>query len=813
MTGRLSTVTSIAVSALLTAAALARPATAAPAAATPAAGSWQHAVLIYHSAGRTQQQWEQHLMAVNSAGQFTGQWLFDAVILTTQTVDSQNIMYASLTGTNLSDLLQQEFADASALDSAAAALAAGYGPPPAPIKVAIALPWLSPKDTSVAVGGTTYNLSSSSDRTAVASWYLQQVQSMAQAANWTELSLYGVYNQREDASAAWGDPAYLQSMNAKAHALGLHTVWAPYYDAPDAFSGASLGFDVTSVQPEYSFRDAQYEGTVTDARLYSAGTKEAGLGQSYEYELSSQGNSTTEEQVAHQYLAVAQATGDAAHPQVFFDGLTSDLFDQVPGQSAVDAAEWQTYTDLAGYLAGQAVANTDLSIGWSPSATAAGDSQQTTWTPPAGTVLSSIRVDFEDASAADPWRGRVSVSVTGPGGTRQAYAERTGSDSVNPSCNSVYVPLPSIGNDTVTSATITLSRRDGSPWPDVLRVAGGQDDPPMVANGNSGATSSGSPRVAVSGAHADSQPTYAGWSAGQLTDGQVSPSGTWDWSGVMGWNSEGGPFSVTINLGSAATIGSVVLLTHSDQMSGVNWPNDVAAAAASCPPQDTGIPGQSCAPAGTSGAATLASQAVTGGADSADTSGTITMPMYSVSRQYVTITGTCSGWCLFDEMEVLSPAGTVISTGDPYTVTPMPTNGPGDGTTYGDDDYKLTDGAVIPVFGPQFADAVDGIPANTGGSVQATWTGAHDASTATVWMTAASSTYGVVLPASVTISWRNAGGTWQGGTVVTPSTSCGPSPCASLTLPAGAQVTGVKATFPGGGSAADWYMVSELSTQ
>src|ERR1700761_1584539 len=817
MIGRLSIVMPIAASALL-AATLAGPPTAATASTAAAAGTaatWQHAALVYHSASRTQRQWEQHLMAVNAAGQFTGQWLFDAVIVTTQDIDGQDIMDMSLTGANLTDLLGQEFADAAALDQAAAALAQQYGAPPKPIQVALALPWLDPQDTSVTVPGRTFNLSSASSRVDAADWYLQQIQSKAQAANWSELSLYGVYNQREDASSGWGDPSYLQAMNTRAHALGLDSIWVPYYDGPGAFSGAGLGFDVTSVQPEYSFRDAQYEGTVNDSRLYSDGSRAAGQDQSYEYELSGQGNSVTEEQVAHQYLAVAQATGASAHPQVFFTGLTSDLFDQVSSQSAVDAAEWLAYSDLIGYLAGQTIANTDITIGWSPSATAAGDSQQTTWTPSAATTLSSIRVDFSDASAADPWRGQVGVSVTGPGGTRKAWAVRAGTDPVNPSYDSVYVPLPAAasGDDAVTSATITLSRQDGSPWPDVLRVVGGQDDPPAVANGNSGATSSGSPRVAVSGAHADSQPTYTGYYAGKLTDGQVSPSGTWDWSGAMGWNSEGGPFSVTVNLGSAATIGSVVLVTHSDQMSGVDWPDDAGAAAASCPPQDTGITGQSCAPAGTSGPATLASQPVTAGADSADTAGTITLPMYSVSGQYVTITGTCSGWCLFDEVEVLSPAGTVISTGDPYTVTPMPTNGPGGGTTYGDDDYKLTDGAVIGVFGPQFADAVDGIPASTGGTAQATWTGAHTAPSATVWMTAASSAYGVVLPASVTISWRNASGAWQPATAVTPKASCGPSPCATLPLPAGAQVTGVRAPSPGGGSAADWYMISELSTQ
>src|SRR5580658_4688650 len=77
--------------------------------ATPS--PWTHADLIYHSPGRTQAQWEQHLMRVNSSGQFTGQWLFDAVILTTQDIDGQDIMYASLTGGQLSDLLTQEFSD------------------------------------------------------------------------------------------------------------------------------------------------------------------------------------------------------------------------------------------------------------------------------------------------------------------------------------------------------------------------------------------------------------------------------------------------------------------------------------------------------------------------------------------------------------------------------------------------------------------------------------------------------------------------------------------------------------------------------
>ena len=754
-------------------------------------------------------------MQVNSAGQFTGKWLFDAVIITTQQIDGQDIMYANLTGTNVDDLLTQEFADAAALNSAAAALAAQYGAPPKPIQVAMAMPWLSPQDVSLSLLGISLNLSVPALRTEAATTYLQQVQSMAKAANWSELSLYGVYYQREDASSAWGDPAYIQSMNAEAHSLGMSTIWVPYYDAPDAWSGASLGFNVTDIQPEYSFRDAQYEGVVNDSRLYSAGYKAAGQGQATEFEVSSQGNSPTEQAIAHQYLAIAQFTGASANPQVFFTGLTSDIFDQTSSQSAVDSSEWQTYTDLANYLSGQAITNTDVGVPWSPATTSSGALQQT-WTLASPAVLSSIRVDFNDASQSSPWRGQVTVSVTGPGGTRTAYAVRSGTDSVNPSYNSVFVPLPAAanGNGTVTSATITVSRQSGSPWPNIMRVVAATADPPVIANGNDGATSSATPLVAQSGQYADSQPTYQGYYAGKLTDGKVSPSGTWGWSGDMGWNSESGPFSVTINLGRSATIGSVKLITHADQMAAVNWPNDVSVSVGTtCAPQNTGIAGRSCQPAGTSGQATLTSNLVTGGSDAADTAGTITLPMNAVTGQYVTISGVCTGWCLFDEMQVLNTSGSVISTGDTYAVTPEPTNGPGGGTTYGDDDYKLTDGAIIPVYGPQFADALDGMTANTGGTVQATWLNPHSASTATVWMTAPNNSYGVILPSSVTIAWRNASNVWQSGTAVTPSTSCGPSPCARLTLPGGAQVTGVKATFPGGGSSADWYFVSQISTQ
>ncbi len=77
----------------------------------------------------------------------------------------------------------------------------------------------------------------------------------------------------------------------------------------------------------------------TGGWLCSTGYKAAGQGQVTEHEPSSQGNSVTEEQIAHQYLAVAQFTGAPANPQTFFAGLACDISGHVSSRGAVDASE------------------------------------------------------------------------------------------------------------------------------------------------------------------------------------------------------------------------------------------------------------------------------------------------------------------------------------------------------------------------------------------------------------------------------------------------------------------------------------------
>jgi hypothetical protein len=768
-------------------------------AAARADASWQRSMLVYHRADRDDNAWKRHLMRVSDTGEFTGQWLFDAAVLTARSINGKDLMTGGLTTEDLDAVLDQTFADAARLDQAASALAGQFGAPAAPIKVSITVPWIGPNDQA--------------DRMAATTGYLDQIKSRAEVAGWQHLSLYGAYYHREDASDATGDAAYVRQFNEAAHARGLSTVWVPYYDAPNAWNGKNLGFDVVNVQPSYAFRSAQYGGHVDGSRLYAVGTHSAKQLQAFEYEVSGLGETQPESWNAHQYLAISQATGASAHPQVFFAGLDEDLFDRTINRDSAVGERWWTYTDLANYLKGDSIRNLEIGLPWSPTALPDGSLQQV-WTPtPEQNLdpvrLNSVRLDFADADPANPWKGRLTVQVNGPDGTYTAFGQRAGANDL-PGYHSVRVPLPvaTTGIDKAVSLTITLSREGDSPWPTLHRLVAARYEQPAIANGAAGDTTTTVHPVQV-GPFADSAPTDRIYAAGKLTDGAVSPTGTWNWDGAIGWNFYDGRFSVSISLDRPSPITAVELVTHADQAAGMNWPHQVAAnIATECAPRETGIPAHSVQAVGTSGQATMSTSAVEGSPSEA--SGTVSLPIAAVTGQCVTVTGAASGWLLIDEISVKDNAGAVISTGKPYTISPTPSVEQGDRIPYGDDSNRLADGAIATDFLPHFSQMLAGIPSDTGGSAEITWSQARTVTAATVWMTNPNNTYGVKLPTEITMQWRDETYQWQHGVPVAPNTSGEPSPYARLT-PVGIRVTGIKATFPAGSPG--WYMLSEISTQ
>lgn len=781
-----------------------------------APASWQRAVLVYLDPQRDLGGWERHLMRVDELGHFTGQWLFDSAIVTTQSVNGHSTSYGTLDATDLEELLDDLFAAAGQLDHAASQLSAMYGPPAQRVGVTLMVPWLDPQQRELRLPGLAapLDLSVPADRVTATGWYLDQVVARAKAAGWSDLTLDGVYYAREDAIDANGDAAYAEQFNQQAHTRGLSTVWVPYYGAPNAWNGAALGFDVVNVQPSVAFRSAQYEGAVDASRLYQVGYRAEAQQAAFEYEVSSGGETPPESWIAHQYLAIAQETGASNHPQVFFTGIQQDLFDRMKPGAYGD--RWVTYHDLANYLDHLTIPNREQALPWAPMSLHDGTLVQR-WTPAVvRPPMTAVRLDFSDTDSSQPWRGRMLVRVCWRSGACvTSFAQRDGqSDRVGYDSLTVPVPLPVDPGDAVAELSVSMTREPASPWPAVQRVVAVHGALPLVASGSAGELST-SPTSVQTGTYADSAPTDLGFEPGKLTEGEVSPTGSWQWPGVVGWNFYDGRFSVTIDLGGEETISSVGITAHDDPVAGVGWPARVfAAVGEDCAPQLTGIVGESCAAAGSSGAATLVSAPVAG--STSQRSGTITLPLHDVKGRYVTVTGTGTGWVLLDRIEVINRGGDVVSTGRPYMVSPTPSVEQGDRTPFAEDGSKLTSGTVVPYFGPQYAQMLTAVAAATGGAAQVTWGKPEPVGTATVWMTPPSSVYPgyrVLLPATVQMSWRDENQQWHPGTQVTMNLIGPPSPYARLAIPSGSQVTGVRVQLPAAAGSGASYMLSGISTQ
>ncbi|GGP92586.1 DUF4855 domain-containing protein [Streptomyces melanogenes] len=781
-----------------------------------AAGQWHRSMVVYHDANRNPAQWQHHLMRVAPNGDYTGKWLFDSAILTAIDYNKKDLMYGEFTGDELAGVLNDAFNDAWRLDLAAAALVQRYGAPPAKIKVSITMPWLNPANHSLRLPGwsTTLDLAKPDQRLQAADWYLDQIKSRAQAAKWQQLELYGAYYHREEILDATGDPRFVVDFNAHAHNRGLKTVWVPYFMAPNWDKAKLLGFDVSNVQPSQAFRSLQYGGEANDGRLYAIGAKSVQLGQAFEYEASSAGESQVENWAAHQYLAISQLSGASAFPQVFFTGLTGDMFDKMTTQAAAAGDRWWCYSDLADYLDGKPVANLEIGLPWPTDEIQPDGTRVIQWTPGQPMDLWAVRMDFTDNAADEKnnttWRGRLTVKVDGPGGTRTSFVQRTGTTDFQP-YEQVRCPLALApgGDSTVTRLTLTLSRETGTSWPDITRLVANKYIVPVIANGATGEPSDGSYSIQP-GQYADTADTHLDFRTGKLTDGQMSSTGDWNWPGVMGWNFYGGLFTITVDLGEQKRISRVELVTHEDQSSGITFPTDpVALIGRDAPARDAGTLLNEPA-VGSSGHSHNFYYQVPGTQQNA---GRFHMDVANVTGRYVTVLGHGSGWILLDEILVKDENKQVISTGKPYTVTPQPSVNQGQQTAYGDNSERLTNDAIAPVFEPQFSNLVDGIPAGTGGSVEVTWKVPRAARIATIWFTKPNPKYGVIVPLSGVASWRDQNGVWHEEDTVVRLTE-GASPHATMVLPYDAQVTGVRAKLdatPGATSA--WYMVSEITAR
>lgn len=747
-------------------------------------------------------------MRLDAAGNPTGQWLFDHFVLSTQYINGKDIAYSQLTPTDLQDMLNKLFAMAQALDVAYKGLLTDRQASPRSLWVSFALPWLSPDVHSFTLPGTSQVLDFAvpADRLRAAEWYIREVRQRATSANWQAISLAGVYPAREDAVDAWGDAAYLRGVASLIRDQHMWSLWIPYYDAPHAWD-AGMGFDVVNVQPSFSFRSAQYGGEVSAGRVPATAALSRDMQRSFEYELAGSGATEIEMLQARHYLHTAQAHGVNTYHTTYFVGLTPDLFDTVTTQAAVSASTWSAYQDLCDFIAGATVPAAEVSLPLTLQPQSDGSLAATTTMT--ATAMTAIRLDYMNTAATTPWAGMLEVSVDGPGGVRTGYACTATSESFNPKYSSVTAPL-SVSLDTsigVTSVTVRLTRQSGSPWPANLKIWGTTIDAynlsdsivlPMITSSRSVPTAT----------YNDSQPSFYQYSAGKLTDGQYSQTGLWtgaETAKQVAWNIFDGRFDVVIDLGASIAVSGVVVRAHKDQVAAINEPHALSVLIGATPLSPLGS--RSTMPS--AGASlSLTSMNITPSSDPRQLSATASFAGTANGR-YITISGLGSGWAMLDEIEVLDATSVVVSTGKSYRITRLPHDNLASLPPHSNDGIRLADRYVAPRY---YSTAAVGITGDDGnGYVESTWlTPITTATNGRIWFTPPDISSGIVLPASLQMQWRNELGAWSSSLTGVSATHV-LAPYFKCAIPAGSQVTGLRAYFPQNSWNGSWYMVTQIS--
>ncbi|OXA39740.1 hypothetical protein Fcan01_25516 [Folsomia candida] len=206
----------------------------------------------------------------------------------------------------------------------------------------------------------------------------------------------------------------------------------------------------------------------------------AAVNQSFEYELRGGGQYPLENWIAHRYLAIAQSSGAALFPQVFFVG--PDFFDGMGAGSQQAGDKWKAYTDLTNYLGGL--------VGW-------------VWVGPQLGIRDSLRT----------------IRL------RTSFHPRT-KEELDSSTRSVVTPTANLNITVGMNLVIELHRETSTtPWPSIMQMIAAKYEPPYLANPLFEDASTSSASV-VEGPYPDSAPTHEQYVPGKLTDGKVAEGGT-----------------------------------------------------------------------------------------------------------------------------------------------------------------------------------------------------------------------------------------------------------------------------------------------
>lgn len=209
-------------------------------------------------------------------------WLFDSTLFLPYTTFK--------TGSSWSAWVNELFTpniSLSALDQAVGQLKQQLNNPNFQEKVVIAIPTVPTTSSFGAIDSSGQNIdtnpadvgwsTAAANKLQVIHWFMQQIESQWNTANFANLQLVGFYWNNESVNAADPtDPQVIQATADAVHRDHLNFYWIPYYGANGIENWRQLGFDDVMIQPNVSFNwsinpQLRLQSTAVQAQYYHTG--------------------------------------------------------------------------------------------------------------------------------------------------------------------------------------------------------------------------------------------------------------------------------------------------------------------------------------------------------------------------------------------------------------------------------------------------------------------------------------------------------------------------------------------------------------
>ena len=212
--------------------------------------------------------------------------MFDGALFLAQTAEPTGNLFIESSGYNASPSTKADWdwyltktidrgGDLDSLDQAVKEAAEELNRPDLKIKISVMVPFPDPRCTDFGtVEGQAVDMSRDEDARLALDWYMEEVLTRLERANYTSLEFAGFYWMHETNYRA----DRIAYASEKAEKLGYPMLWIPFYNASGWNRGEEMGLGGVALQPNHFFPDGgpsmdRIRDAATLARMYGLGVE------------------------------------------------------------------------------------------------------------------------------------------------------------------------------------------------------------------------------------------------------------------------------------------------------------------------------------------------------------------------------------------------------------------------------------------------------------------------------------------------------------------------------------------------------------